>query len=304
MTALNLLRLPLQFGVSTVTDGPEVFDVTGDPNGTFVAPMGSLAIQVDPAQLWQNAGGGDVWTLVSGAGGAAVYPPGVFVTFGTDPTPTISLGLDSGSSNFFFGGLATVTGDSPRIFIGTASATGDAGDLILSSGTGGVRSGDIVLDTGGDSNGPRQGVIAFLGTVTGGAGAPLTDTGSAAFTGSVPIFKRVTVPADGASFSWPVRQQDNSTPAQLCDVMFQKTGGAGTATLLTVTLDSSVDSTLTINVGALADGQIVRLGAPEVSLSGPGLANKNTNIVVSGVPSEPVPDADNYAGILTVTLVN
>ena len=321
MSALNLFRLPLEFGVSTVTGGPELFDVTVDPNGTIVAPIGSLAIQADPPLLWQNFDGADVWTLISG-GASTVYPDNVFVTFGSDVLPgtddNIQVGVSTGPRVFSIGNPASfgtpIVGDSMPVQIASSSCTLEAGDLTLTSGTGGVRSGDLILDAGGENvagDGPKQGVILLFGTVGGGTGDGLTGTGPDAFTGSVPIIKRVTVDDPGTAFAWPVRQRKGPAgdPAQLYDVMFQKTvdvpGGAATIKIQTNAtggpLPGDYVDWVTITITAMAVGDIVRLGDPEVviNVASTGEAFKDTEIKVI-----PAGAAASYEGILTVSLVN
>jgi hypothetical protein len=46
--------------------GPQLLTVLGDPNGSVIAPRGSVALQRDTAALWQNQDGISTWEAIGG----------------------------------------------------------------------------------------------------------------------------------------------------------------------------------------------------------------------------------------------
>jgi hypothetical protein len=46
--------------------GPQILVVAADPNGSVVAPKGTLALDLGAPTLWQNLDGGTAWVLAGG----------------------------------------------------------------------------------------------------------------------------------------------------------------------------------------------------------------------------------------------
>jgi hypothetical protein len=74
-----ILPVGQSVGFGTSTDpqileatGPQIHSVSADPNGSLVAPIGSLALRSDSATLYQNTDGLSAWSEVGGAGGDLV----------------------------------------------------------------------------------------------------------------------------------------------------------------------------------------------------------------------------------------
>jgi hypothetical protein len=100
------------FGISSdpqvlEATGPQLLTVLGDPNGSVIAPRGSVALQRDTAALWQNTDGLSTWASVGsggGGGGTAVQrrvtladmPASTstpIITFGTVPKNQVISGI-------------------------------------------------------------------------------------------------------------------------------------------------------------------------------------------------------------------
>lgn len=66
---------PRTYNSIVTVDGVSLYDVNGDPNGVLTATRGSLAMQSDSANVWQNTDGGTTWTSLAGGGGGDVSGP-------------------------------------------------------------------------------------------------------------------------------------------------------------------------------------------------------------------------------------
>jgi hypothetical protein len=74
--------------------GIAIYNVTSDPNGVLVAPLGSLAVRSDlaPGDVYQNSDGGTTWISIKGGGtvvSAPVFPLGE--TMATTDSPIVPI---------------------------------------------------------------------------------------------------------------------------------------------------------------------------------------------------------------------
>jgi hypothetical protein len=72
--------------------GPRLLVVQSNPNGTVIAPRGTLAIDASEPALWQNTDGLTTWTLAGGSGGGASGEPVALLGLdpAVNPTPVVA----------------------------------------------------------------------------------------------------------------------------------------------------------------------------------------------------------------------
>jgi len=183
----NLLRSPLQLGVTNVADGPWVLDVSGSPNGVLAAPRGTLALREDVAQVWQNLNGATSWTLL-GAGGSAVYPDNVFLTWGNGTGANggnVNAGVTDGPRRFLFGGDSY---SGPGGVVDGIELIFASGSMTVTDASVGPNSGPLSFSSGDTDCELLGGTGGNTGDYTAGSGSAFSFAGSSGNTGRAWLF--------------------------------------------------------------------------------------------------------------------
>jgi hypothetical protein len=146
------------FGISSdpqvlEATGPQIVAVNGDPNGSLVAPVGTLALDENGPTLWQNTDGISTWTAAGGGGGSTV------LTGGADPN-----GVVTGVRGQLYVGTQALLGN-PAVYQNNDLVSGTTWRLIASSGPADIGSGIVgsktYTPTGASTN------VAFNGALVG-----------------------------------------------------------------------------------------------------------------------------------------
>lgn len=150
--------------LTNTATGPTVTSGTGDPNGSITAPVGSVRLRSDTAELYQNTDGATAWSQVGAASSqnplkavmtaaVAVSNTETVLTSFTLPQNTLTPGtVITFDVNASRSGVASVS-PTVRVRIGPTTLTGTEvfiGNGITTSNTGGMSSrGSITVLTDG-----------------------------------------------------------------------------------------------------------------------------------------------------------
>jgi len=177
-----------------------------DPNGVITSSIGSLYVSNNPAKLWQNLDGAQVWKVISDdTGGESLAQTLVIgnITGGRNIVLSVAdklLGEDSalvaGGPLTLVGGSATgLVGGGGDVLVSSGSSVGGATgkiELTTPSGTGSNSSGLVLLSTGAATGGANSGGITLRTGTSGAAGVG----GSA---GSIGLFGGVSEATGGST---------------------------------------------------------------------------------------------------------
>jgi hypothetical protein len=187
--------------------GPQIFTVTGDPNGTVTAPQGSLAIQRDSAALWQNTDGSSTWTLAGGGSGGGTGS--VVELLGLDTVvneaPVVAQGVSRAIGSATVNTAPLAVGDS--ITIGGNPLTGVAGprtsganDFDASLVTAAALAREIVEAINDPANALQDSVAAFPSFAP---GVVTIEDRRGGISGNSVTLSALTVPPGGITVSGP-----------------------------------------------------------------------------------------------------